>query len=141
MPDDARPAHRHPRAVTLVALGGALGAVARFGVAEALPHAYGDVAWATFVVNIAGAFVLGCLLEALTRSGPDTGARRSVRLVLGTGFCGAFTTYSTFAHDIVTLDRGFGVGVGWAALHVTCGLVAAAFGAVVGAAATSRRRA
>lgn len=139
MTDDASPAHRQPRAVALVALGGALGAVARFGVAEALPHANGEVAWATFVVNIAGAFVLGCLLEALTRSGPDTGARRSVRLLLGTGFCGAFTTYSTFAHDVVTLDGG--VGVGWAALHVTCGLLAAAFGAVVGAAAISRRQA
>ena len=71
--------------VALVALGGAAGAVARAGVAAAM-HA----PWATLTVNLVGAFVLGGLLEFFTRAGD----RPAWRLLLGTGFCGAFTTYS-----------------------------------------------
>lgn len=137
MSTDERPAHRHPRAVALVALGGALGALARQGVGAALPHAPGQLAWATFTVNVVGAFVLGALLEALTRSGPDEGRRRSLRLLLGTGFCGAFTTYSTFVHDAVSLDAGHAAA--WAVGQVVCGVLAAAVGAWTGALLTKER--
>lgn len=118
----APPAHRTPALMAVVAAGGALGAVARSEAAHLAASA-----WTTFVVNIIGSFVLGCLLEALTRSGPDTGHRRTIRLFAGTGFCGAFTTYSTFVHDVVGRSAGsallFGVG------EVAAGILAAALGA------------
>ncbi|EFP57929.1 putative protein CrcB [Dermacoccus sp. Ellin185] len=112
--------HRRISMVALVALGGAAGAVARAGVAAAM-HA----PWATLTVNLVGAFVLGGLLEFFTRAGD----RPAWRLLLGTGFCGAFTTYSTFAREVA--ERSAGSGVGLAVAEVALGLVAAAAGAVV----------
>jgi len=55
------------------------------------------VPWATLVTNLVGAFVLATLLEVLVHAGPDEGIRRAVRLCLGTGLLGGFTTYSTLA--------------------------------------------
>lgn len=70
----------------LVALGGALGAVARWAVGQRLPGRRG-----TLAVNVTGSFALGVLLAQGTSS--------SAYAVLGTGFCGAFTTFSAFALD------------------------------------------
>lgn len=97
-----RPAHLHPGFVLIVMTGGALGTVARYGLGLVLPAPPG---WplATLAINLVGAFVLGALLEGLTRRGPDTGCLRFLRLLLGTGFLGAFTTYSAFAVDAVML--------------------------------------
>ncbi|MGN6445706.1 fluoride efflux transporter FluC [Amnibacterium sp.] len=92
----ARPLHLRPSVVLLVVLGGAAGTVARELLSLAIP----DVAAfpvAVFVGNLVGAFVLGLLLEALARSGPDEGIRQRLRLLVGTGFCGGFTTYSSLA--------------------------------------------
>lgn len=96
------PLHLHPRYVLVVVLGGVPGALARYGLGLALPAPSG---WPlpTLVINLAGAFVLGLLLEALARSGPDRGGRRVLRLLVGTGFIGAFTTYSTFAAESARL--------------------------------------
>lgn len=126
------PLHRQPASIAVVAAGGALGALSRYAVAHAFPASPGRWPWATFSVNVVGAFVLGLLLEALTRRGPDVGSRRRLRLFLGTGFCGAFTTYSTFAHDVDTLGV-WGRGAGWALLQVVTGLLAAGLGAWLGA--------
>lgn len=85
--------------VLLVALGGVVGALARAGVGEVLPHEAGSWAWSTVLVNAAGAFVL-CLLLPLVRT-PAT------RLALATGLLGSFTTFSGFALDAVLLaDEG-----------------------------------
>jgi CrcB protein len=54
---------------------------------------------ATLVINVVGAFLLGALLETIVRHGRDSGGRRVLRLVLGTGFLGGFTTYSALAID------------------------------------------
>lgn len=140
MTHDVRPAHRRPRAVALVAAGGALGGLARHAVATALPVTGGRPAVATLVVNVLGAFVLGMLLEALTRHGEQTNTQRSLRLLLGTGFCGAFTTYSTFAHDVVTTQGGPAHATLWAAAQVVSGVLAAAAGAGCAAVATGRGR-
>ena len=93
-----------PLSLLLVGLGGIVGTVARYGVTRAIP---GPEDWpvATFVVNMVGAFALGVVLESLARRGPDVGARRRWRLVAGVGFCGAFTTYSTFAFEVTALTR------------------------------------
>ncbi|WP_334170600.1 fluoride efflux transporter FluC [Sinomonas sp.] len=135
-----RPLHLEPRYVLLVAAGGVPGALARYGLGLALP---GPGAWPlpTLVINLAGAFVLGVLLEVLTRIGPDHGPRRALRLLVGTGFLGAFTTYSTFAVDA---DRLFvagrlGAGLGYVAASLLGGVAASFLGIWLGARSSARR--
>lgn len=81
-------------ALALVLVGGAAGSLARYAVGLALPDA---AELATLLVNLAGAFVLGWLAGWLR------GARPRTYLLLGTGFCGGFTTYSTFAVGVLGL--------------------------------------
>ncbi|UVJ38471.1 CrcB family protein [Arthrobacter sp. CJ23] len=101
-----RPVHLHGRLVLLVAAGGVLGALARYGLGFVIP-APGGWPLPTLVINLSGALVLGALLEGLSRRGPDAGWRQILRLAVGTGFLGAFTTYSTLALDAVHLfDAG-----------------------------------
>ncbi|NHN54779.1 fluoride efflux transporter CrcB [Calidifontibacter sp. DB0510] len=78
----------------LVALGGGLGAVARF-VFDSLVnrHRRGPIPWGTVMINVIGSFLLGLLTGALTHQMP--GASPTVKAILGTGFCGGFTTFST----------------------------------------------
>jgi fluoride exporter len=97
-----RPVHLHPGFVLVVIAGGTVGALARYGLSSVLPSPGG---WPlpTLLINLAGAFALGILLEALVRRGPDAGRLRMIRLLAGTGFLGAFTTYSTLALETNTL--------------------------------------
>jgi CrcB protein len=90
--------------------------------------------WGTFVANIVGAFVLGLLLEALGRRGADEGGRQRVRLLLGTGFCGAFTTYSALAveTDLLVRAHGSGLALGYLAATVVAGLLATVLGVLAG---------
>jgi CrcB protein len=97
-----RPLHLHPGYIVVVVLGGVPGALARYWLGTALP-APGGWPLPTLAINLSGAFALGVLLEALARRGPDEGGRRIARLLAGTGFLGAFTTYSTFAVEAVKL--------------------------------------
>lgn len=116
--------------MVLVFLGGLLGAPARY-VAEAhLPGAPDGFPVATFTVNIAGALLLGLLLESLVLAGPDTGRRKDARLCLGTGFLGAFTTYSSFAVELDLLGRGdrLGIAAAYAGSSLLSGLVAVSVG-------------
>ncbi|MFD1214170.1 fluoride efflux transporter FluC [Arthrobacter sp. GCM10027362] len=124
-----RPVHLRPASILLVVLGGMLGTLARYGVALALP-APGGWPLPTLTVNLAGAFALGLLLEALLRSGSDHGARRAVRLAAGTGFLGGFTTYSTFALDLnLLVGAGApGLAFGYAVLTVVAGFLASLAG-------------
>ncbi len=102
----SRPLHLHPRYLALVTAGGVLGALARYWLGQAIP-APGQWPLPTLLINLSGAFVLGWLLESLARRGPDEGRRRLIRLTAGTGFLGAFTTYSTFSLETVQLfDAG-----------------------------------
>ena len=79
---------------------GASGAVARYLVhGWFVERAGGDRPWGTFVVNVSGSFVLGVLTGLALHHGlPETS-----RVVLGAGFCGAFTTFSAFTVDTVRL--------------------------------------
>jgi CrcB protein len=94
--------HLHPGFVLVVIAGGTVGALARYGLSSVLPSPGG---WPlpTLLINLAGAFALGILLEALVRRGPDAGRLRMIRLLAGTGFLGAFTTYSALAVETNTL--------------------------------------
>lgn len=97
-----RPVHLRLSYLGLAFLGGALGTAAREAISLSLPP-LDDVPWAIFTVNILGAFLLGLLLDALARSGPDERRRRRARILVGTGFMGGFTTYSTLAADTAGL--------------------------------------
>ncbi len=126
--------HRTPAALAQVAVGGAFGAAAREAVEQALPTAAHHFPAATLSINLSGAFALGLLLEVLARSGDDSGGRRRARLVVGTGFLGAFTTYSTFAVDTDLLVRAGrpGSAAVYVAVTVAAGLAASGAGIVVG---------
>ncbi|MDQ2729787.1 MAG: fluoride efflux transporter CrcB [Actinomycetota bacterium] len=135
-PRSSRPVHLPWRSVALVAAGGALGAPARYAIAEAVPSSGRGFPAATFVTNLTGALILGALLEGLARMGPDEGMRRSARLLVGTGICGAYTTYSTVAVDSDQLLRAHRVGlaVAYALGTVVVGLVATGLGIALAAA-------
>jgi CrcB protein len=91
-------------AVTAVAVGGVLGALARTGVGVLLPAEPGMWAWSTLVVNTTGGFALGALLALLAVRVPRT---PYPRLLLGTGALGGYTTFSAFSVDVVGLiDAG-----------------------------------
>lgn len=95
-PTVSKPLHLHWRFIGLVALGGVLGTAAREGLSLAIPE-LGAFPWVIFGINVLGALILGFLTEALARRGSDRGLRRVLRLGVGTGVMGGFTTYSTFA--------------------------------------------
>jgi fluoride exporter len=126
-----------------VLLGGILGTVARYGTASALPTGHDAWPTATFVVNLVASFVLGFVVAALARRGPDTGGRLTARLVLGTGVCGALSTYSTFAVETVLLVRDDrpGLATAYASVTVAGGLLLAWLGLLVARAVPARRAA
>ncbi|HEX2094736.1 MAG TPA: fluoride efflux transporter CrcB [Longimicrobiaceae bacterium] len=85
-----------------VALGGAAGAVARFAVGAWVGTPAGaGFPWATLAINTVGSLLLGFLLHAL----PGRPGEAELRALLGVGFCGAFTTFSTFGYETVILLR------------------------------------
>lgn len=93
-----------------------------------------------FAINVVGAFALGVLLETLSRRGPDAGRRRILRLLVGTGVLGGFTTYSSWTTDIASrLPGATDVAFAYAALSLVLGLVAALAGVAVGAAVQRSR--
>jgi CrcB protein len=150
-----RAPHRDWRYVGLVALGGACGTVARYFVGTwagvlltPLTILFPDVAetllWfpvGTLVVNVLGAFALGYLLEALARRGRETVRRRKIRLGIGTGVLGGFTTYSALALET---QRLLSDGLMWLALPYVvltlAGGTAACLGGIALAARVDRRR-
>lgn len=86
----------------LVALGGAAGAVARYGVGGRVYAWTGaHFPWGTLVVNVTGAFLLGLVLTGFAASP----YRLQVGAVLAIGFLGDFTTFSTFSYETVMLAR------------------------------------
>jgi fluoride exporter len=113
--------------------GGAVGALARAGAGRALPLRPGAWPWATFAVNIAGAFVLAWITTRLSEMVPPT---RYWRLLVGTGFCGALTTFSTFQVETIRLARD---GYGGLALGYAIASIAAGMAAAVGATVLARR--
>lgn len=127
------PLHLRPGSIALVFAGGAVGTAGRELLQLAVPKLAG-VPVATMGINISGAFLLGLLLSALAARGPDAGARRAARLLLGTGVLGGFTTYSSLAVDTAGLLASGRIGAaGWYAFGtVLAGALATLVGIVLG---------
>lgn len=123
--------HRRPSVLLAVLAGGLLGTLARYGLALALPADGWPLG--TFSANLLGAFALGVLLERLAGDGSDRGGL--LRLVLGTGFLGAFTTYSALAveTDLLVRDGRPLLAAGYALSTVVAGVLLSTLGAVVAA--------
>ncbi|MFS4096242.1 fluoride efflux transporter CrcB [Streptomyces sp. AF1A] len=135
-----RPAPRRRRewraqapVVAVVAIGGALGACARYGVTLALPTPPGGFPWATFWTNVAGCAVIGVFMVLITEV---RAAHRLVRPFFGTGVLGGFTTFSTYAVDVRRLVDAGRPGTALAYLAAT---LLAALAAVWLASAAARR--
>lgn len=88
--------------VGVVALGGVIGALARYGAALEWPVAAGRFPWTTLWVNVVGCAVIGVFMVVITEGRP---AHRLVRPFFGTGVLGGFTTFSTYAVDIQKLIK------------------------------------
>lgn len=131
----SRPHHLHGGLVLLVALGGMLGTGGRHLLSTRLAAGEGGWPVATFVENLLGAFLLGLLLEALVRRGRETSRGRLVRLGLGTGVLGGFTTFSALAIELERLlaDGAWAVAAGYAATSLVAGVLACLLGVVLAA--------
>ena len=108
---EARPLHLCLPYLGLTLIGGSLGTAAREAISLAVSDVDG-IPVAIFGINILGAFCLGLLLSALSRMGPDVGMRQKMRILIGTGFMGGFTTYSALAADAASLLGEGRVGAG-----------------------------
>jgi len=118
----------------LAALGGALGALVRWAVSVALPHSPGTWPGSTLLVNLLGCLLIGALLAVLLARFPHS---PWLRPFLAVGVLGGFTTYSTFAVDVVRLT-GTGhqaLAVAYVLASVLGGVLAVVAGLVVGRAA------
>ncbi|NED15831.1 fluoride efflux transporter CrcB [Streptomyces sp. SID9124] len=102
--------------VGVVALGGALGASARYGAGLLWPTATGTFPWTTLVVNVVGCAVIGVFMVIISEV---WAAHRLVRPFFGTGVLGGFTTFSTYAVDIERLVSHDRAGTGLVYLGVT----------------------
>lgn len=116
------------RSFALVAVGGAVGTLGRYGIAEAL-DADRPFPLATFLVNVVGSFALGAVLAVLMVHDHSAPANR-LRLLLGTGLLGGFTTYSALAVETDALLREHHVALAltYALGTVVAGLLAALAG-------------
>lgn len=114
-----------------VAVGGFVGAPSRYLLDRAISRRIeSDVPWGTFVVNISGSLLLG-FLTGLTSSGHLSEIGKAL---LGTGFCGAYTTFSTFSFETVRLlEDGRALdAAGNVVFSVAAGLAAAGAGLTIG---------
>jgi CrcB protein len=89
--------------VWYVAVGSAVGGAARFALSSVIQQRAGTFPVGTLVVNITGSLILGFLMRYALGS---TSVSAETRALLTTGFCGGYTTFSTFSYETVTLVQG-----------------------------------
>ena len=124
-------------AYLMAALGGALGALARWGVQLAAPHSPAAWPWATLVVNLTGCLLIGILLAVLPAHFPEVAW---LRPFLAVGVLGGYTTWSTFAVDTVHLTAAGRplVAAGYVVVSVAGGVAAVVAGLAVARAVVGR---
>jgi CrcB protein len=106
-----------------VAAGGSIGALARVAIARELPVRAGSFPWTTFAINVVGCLVLAYVATRLLERLPPSTYRRPA---LGTGFCGALTTFSTLQVELFELLRNgdAALAVAYAVGSIACGFAA-----------------
>ena len=121
-----------------VAAGGVLGSLARYAVGLALPHATGDFAWSTFLVNVTGSGAMGVLVVwVLSLQSPHPW----LRPFLGVGVLGGWTTFSSYALDLhAMVQAGHGlVAAAYLLGSLVVGIVAVGLGVSFGERIFGRR--
>jgi len=110
------------RELAAIYAGGVVGALARVGLAQAAPNGAGSWPWATFGANMVGALALGYFVTRLQERLPPSSYRRPL---LGTGFCGALTTFSTMQLELFgMLESGrLGLAAAYAAATLAGGFI------------------
>lgn len=109
-----------PGVLAAVAAGGALGAPARYEVAQLIQVGEGSFPWATFWTNVSGSLALGFILILVIERFPST---RHLRPFFATGFLGAFTTFAVET-DLLIKDGHAAIGVAYAAGSLIAGFAA-----------------
>ncbi|HWG22721.1 fluoride efflux transporter CrcB [Actinospica sp.] len=139
-PFAARPRRRRqdPRVLAAIALGGFLGGEARYLLGLAFPTGRAAFPATTFAINISGSFILALLLMLILEVWPPT---KYIRPLFCTGFCGAYTTFSTWMVDTDRLISAGRYGIAAADVFgsLFAGLAATALGLVVGRAVIAYR--
>jgi CrcB protein len=88
--------------LAVISAGGALGAVARYGLSLAVPYGHAGFPWPTFAVNVTGCLAIGVFMVAITEA---FAAHRLLRPFVGVGVLGGYTTFSTYTVDGLRLLR------------------------------------
>jgi CrcB protein len=110
--------------LAVISAGGVAGALARYGLAEAFPHAAEGFAWATFGINVSGCLLIGVLMVLVSDVWPT---QRLLGPFVGTGVFGGYTTFSTYIVDVQQL---LAAGAARTALAYLTGTLLAALAAV-----------
>jgi fluoride exporter len=116
----------------LVGTGGLLGSIARYVTASSIDKKLNAIfPFGTFTVNVVGSFILGLLYAWLSRK---TGESENLKLLIGTGFCGGFTTFSAFALENVNLlsQKALTPSLLYILLTMVMGFLAVVAGSVLG---------
>ncbi len=123
----------------VIAVGGAIGSLARRGVAEIMPTTVEGFPWGTFVVNVTGCLVIGFLMVLIMDAGSPS---RYLRPFLGTGVLGGYTTFSTYMLEARDLLIARQPGLAWVYLagSLAVGLAAVWLGVAVGRTLLTLRR-
>ena len=118
------------RELAAIFAGGVVGALARTGISQAFPDGAHTWPWAIFTINVLGAFLLGYFVTRLAERLPTSAYKRPV---LGTGVCGALTTFSTVQLELYKMARAheWALAVGYAAATVLVSFAAVTLGTAV----------
>lgn len=116
--------------IGVVFAGGLVGGLVRYEVVKAWSPPAGGFPWSTFAVNTAGAFILALLVVLVVEVLPPS---TYLRALVGTGFCGALTTFSSVAvqFDELAAHRHVGTAVGYLVASLAAGLVAGLLGLLI----------
>jgi len=118
------------REIAAIFVGGAVGSLLRVWLAQTVSSGVATWPWATFIVNISGCLVLGLVATHLRERPPESPHWHPL---LGTGFCGAYTTFSTMQLELVRMidHERFGLATGYALASVLAGYLAILAGASI----------
>lgn len=130
LPGPSAGVHHDPRAIAAIIVGGATGTLARAALSQAWPHDPTSWPWATFAVNLVAAALLGWVVTWLQVHRPRSKYRRPL---IGTGFCGGLSTFSTMQLEIVRMLQADALllALAYTAASIAAGVAAAALGTVI----------